>query len=226
MALLIDWIPEHVRATIRFELRSKLGRMRAPTVRLNSEQPNYINLGSGPAPVDSFINIDFFGSPQAMGADLRYPLNLPSECTSGLFTEHALEHLSYLEVQNLLNECFRVLRPSGLLRVIVPDIALFIRHYYQGNSDWFAEWERVTLLPRGRKLSTMMEALSFVTQEYGHRSSWDFETMEYFMRRAGFVDILRSSFRQGVNPDLLKDMDAEDRKLVSLYIECRKPQKA
>jgi hypothetical protein len=68
-----------------------------------------------------------------------------------------------------------------------------------------------------------MEALSFVTQEYGHRSAWDFETMEKFLTRAGFTEIRRCAFREGTDPLLLQDKDTLDRKMTSLYVEAKKP---
>jgi hypothetical protein len=68
-----------------------------------------------------------------------------------------------------------------------------------------------------------LEALSFVTQEYGHRSAWDVETMEIFLARAGFTDIRRCAPREGGDVHLLRDKEDRDRTMVSLYVEARKP---
>jgi hypothetical protein len=68
-----------------------------------------------------------------------------------------------------------------------------------------------------------LEALSFVTQEYGHRSAWDMETMERFLARAGFIGIRRCIPREGGDVRLLRDKEDLDRTMVSLYVEARKP---
>jgi predicted SAM-dependent methyltransferase len=141
----------------------------------------------------------------------------------GIFTEHTLEHLSYQEVAGVLTECLRILKPGGRIRIIVPDLSVFVENYAQKNDAWFHEWERTVLEPRGRKMISNLEALSFVTQEYGHRSAWDMETMEIFLARAGFIDIRRCAPREGDDVYLLRDKEDRDRTMVSLYVEARKP---
>ncbi len=73
-----------------------------------------------------------------------------------------------------------------------------------------------------RRLGSPLEALSFVTQEYGHQSCWDLETLSNHLQNSGFVDIVRCGFMQGGDKALLVDQDEEDRKFVSLYVEAAK----
>lgn len=62
-----------------------------------------------------------------------------------------------------------------------------------------------------------MTAISFVTQEYGHVSCWDFKTLEIFLLRAHFEKNEKTAFGKGYNKKLLKDDDS--RVSVSLYAE-------
>ena len=73
-----------------------------------------------------------------------------------------------------------------------------------------------------RRLRSPMEAISFVTQEYGHVSCWDFETLKELLQKAGFSEIQKTEFRVGRNKTLLIDRDLESRRLVSLYVEAIK----
>lgn len=73
-----------------------------------------------------------------------------------------------------------------------------------------------------RRLDTPLQAISFVTQEYGHVSCWDFETLSHYLGQSGFREIKRRGFRDGVCPELLLDLDSEDRKFVSIYMEAIK----
>jgi predicted SAM-dependent methyltransferase len=220
---LLRIFPESVQGPVVFETKSLLGRLFARRLRLNPLLTNYLNLGSAKDHLDGFTAVDFFTSSGAYGADLRYPLLIDDAVLDGIFTEHTLEHLNYNEVAGVLSECQRIMKPGGVIRIVVPDLSIFVENYASGNLSWFEEWEREVLKPRGRSMRSQMEALSFETQENGHRSAWDFETMKLFLARAGFAEICRCSFGKGSDARLLQDKDAADRTMLSLYVEARKP---
>ena len=220
---LLRTLPASVSAPIAFETRSFVGRLLARPLKLDSNRRNYLNLGAADDRFENYVAMDFFSKDAGYGADLRYPLLIDEAVFDGIFTEHTLEHLSYGEVARVLTECLRILKPSGRIRVIVPDLSLFAENYAQKNDTWFRAWEQAVLEPRGRSMISHMEALSFVTQEYGHRSAWDMDTMEKFLVRAGFTEIRRCAPREGDDVRLLRDKEDRDRTMVSLYVEARKP---
>jgi predicted SAM-dependent methyltransferase len=219
---LLSTLPETVKGAVTFEMRSFVGRLLARRLYVDPKQLNYMNLGSGNDRPEGYVSVDFFSSNVGYGADLRYPLLIDDAVFNGIFTEHTLEHLNYTEVAQILAECQRILKPGGVIRIIVPDLSIFVENYAANSESWFREWERETLKPRGRSMISRMEALSFVTQEYGHRSAWDFETMERFLTRTGFTEIRKCTFNRGSDARLLQDKDDLGRKLVSLYVEARK----
>ncbi len=223
------FLPEYLVFSLGFEFLSKLGRLTTGDFKVDRSKKCYINLGSGTVIVQGFVNIDFFYSKGIdYGADLRFPLRIPDNSIDGIFCEHTFEHLTYADDLKLFKECYRILKPGAVLRIVLPDVSLFIKNYAEHNEAWFRLWERLMLTESTsperaqRRLSTYMEAVSFVTQEYGHRSAWDFDTLKVYLQMAGFSDINKVSFRQGQDPHLLIDFDAEDRKLVSIYLEVRK----
>ena len=88
-----------------------------------------LNLGSGPEQgSNGWTNIDLGG-----GADLAIDLTLgiPFEdnSVSQIYTSHFLEHLSYDQINPLLLECHRVLKPGASMLICVPDSEAFIRAY-------------------------------------------------------------------------------------------------
>ncbi len=218
-------VPTTVRGPLRFELKSWWGR-HIRTRRLSHRQSGLLNLGCGASIYEGYVNADFFGTPGAdLEADFRYPLPLTDGSMHGVFCEHTLEHFTYAQARFLLCECARVLRAGAAMRVAVPDVGLFAAKYSRGDEAWFREWERLMFLDsadverRRRRLRSPMEAISFVTQEYGHSSCWDFETLKDYLEESGFVSVTRCGFRSGGYPELLMDMDSDDRKWVSLYVE-------
>jgi SAM-dependent methyltransferase len=92
----------------------------------------YINLGCGPVYINTpaWINIDFNSdSPEVLKANLLKRLPLPSEDAELIYSSHFLEHIPKANVDAFLRECYRVLQPNGLLRLVLPDFEEMARTY-------------------------------------------------------------------------------------------------
>jgi SAM-dependent methyltransferase len=62
-------------------------------------------------------------------ADLREGIPYPGESFDVVYHSNFLEHLERGEAEAFLRECRRVLRPGGILRVVVPDLEVQARAY-------------------------------------------------------------------------------------------------
>jgi len=224
--IIILFIPIELYEHAKFEFRSKLGRILSRSLKLNSRNANYINLGSGNSYVNNFINVDFFGNKMIdYGMDLRFPFKIETNSIDGIFSEHTFEHLSHLEVDNALSECCRILKPEAKIRIIVPDLSILIERYSSNDDEWFQKWHDLVLKDPSRhymkKYFTNMFAINFTASYYHHKSCWDFESLKKVLTSNGFVNIEKCNYNLGT-PELLIDSDSEDRKLVSIYIEGKK----
>ena len=224
--IIILFIPIELYEHAKFEFRSKLGRILSRSLKLNSRNANYINLGSGNSYVNKFINVDFFGNKMIdYGMDLRFPFKIETNSIDGIFSEHTFEHLSHLEVDNALSECCRILKPEAKIRIIVPDLSILIERYSSNDDEWFQKWHDLVLKDPSRhymkKYFTNMFAINFTASYYHHKSCWDFESLEKALSTHGFINIIKLDYNVGT-PELLIDSDSEDRKLVSIYIEGKK----
>jgi predicted SAM-dependent methyltransferase len=229
LRVFLFFLPEQVANSVIFEARAFLGRLFARPLALDPRARNFLNLGSGPLVVPGCINIDFFGVPGIdYGADLRRPLKIADCTVDGIFSEHTIEHLTYAEAGRLLRECHRIMKPGGVIRIVLPDLALFIHRYSDRDEAWFRRWEGLMFTESPdrerakRRISTPLQAISFVTQEYGHVSAWDFPTLRFYLEDSGFRQVTQAGFMQGRCPELLVDQDAADRRFVSLYVEAVK----
>ena len=223
------FFPSTVFEPFYFELKSFLGRVFQNSLKVDKSKTNFINLGCGPVINSEMINIDFFFEKGIdYGADLRYPLKIEDDSIDGIVCEHTMEHLTFKDDEKLMQECYRILKPGGVLRIILPDVSKFLNAYGNRNQNWFDEWENLyftkSLNPERakRRLSSKMGAISFVLQEYGHISAWDEETLNHFLSKVGFENVEVKSFREGAKKELLIDLDSETRKFVSIYIEAEK----
>jgi SAM-dependent methyltransferase len=83
----------------------------------------YLNLGCGLRYDARWTNIDFQpGSPLVIRHDLLEQLPFADHSFTVVYHSHVLEHFAPDAAVRLLRECYRVLRPGGLLRIVVPDL--------------------------------------------------------------------------------------------------------
>src|SRR4051812_15873373 len=73
-----------------------------------------VNLGCGASGKPGWINVDGMAAANVdVIYDLRRRIPLPSDSVKGVFCEHMLEHLDYVdEVPRFIAECFRIMQPG------------------------------------------------------------------------------------------------------------------
>lgn len=87
----------------------------------------YLNLGGRdnchPRPgYENYVAVDLNPMGEwAVQHDLRQPIPLPDGSVSRIHTEDFIEHIRPEEIQRLLAECHRLLKPGGLMRIACPD---------------------------------------------------------------------------------------------------------
>jgi predicted SAM-dependent methyltransferase len=172
-----------------------------------------LHIGCGRKIKVGWINIDF--SAQAdISLYMRESLPFQDNSCSVIYPEHFLEHLEYpRKVIPFLMECFRVLKPKGIFSVGVPDTEWPIKEYLGlGNKNYFEIAEKC-LHPEWCK--TEMEHINYhFREDYEHLFAYDFKTLAKSLESVGFQKIQRRDF----DPEL----DSEDRKLGTLYVNCSK----
>jgi predicted SAM-dependent methyltransferase len=89
-----------------------------------------VNLGCGSRLHGAWLNYDLFPvAPGVKAADFINGIPLPDRSASCVYHSHVLEHLPLPVARRFLTECFRVLAPGGVLRVVVPDFEQSARDY-------------------------------------------------------------------------------------------------
>jgi predicted SAM-dependent methyltransferase len=164
-----------------------------------------LHLGSGELPRPSWVNVDLFGVPVQLIWNLKRKLPFADGSVDAIFHEHMLEHLPIDCGLGLTAECYRVLKPGGVLRIAVPDVQIYFGYY-----DRQAIPEA-----RNQRWTPMMNVLEeFYGQ--GHRIMYDFQTLALLCHAAGFPDVERRQFGQSL---LSPCPDHEWRRWDSLYAE-------
>lgn len=65
--------------------------------------------------------------------DVKKNLPFKSGHFYAAYASHLLEHLYFKEAKKLLSECFRILKPGGVIRIVVPDIRGIIEEYNENK---------------------------------------------------------------------------------------------
>ena len=100
-----------------------------------------INLGGGNWYKPGWENVDFFADRRYVDYPIdlrgRQPLPIREESAELIFSSHCLEHVSDDAALFTLGECYRVLRPGGVIRVAVPDMDKALAAYRSGDDGFF-----------------------------------------------------------------------------------------
>ncbi len=89
-----------------------------------------LNLGCGHRYHKDWTNVDFVSTGEGVIAhNLLRGIPFPNNQFDVAYHSHVLEHFSKESAPIFLKECFRVLKPGGLIRIAVPDLEQIAREY-------------------------------------------------------------------------------------------------
>lgn len=89
-----------------------------------------LNLGYGTRYHPDWINIDFVSNNKyILGYDLLKGIPYKDNTFDVVYHSHLIEHFSRTEASDFIKECYRVLKPKGIIRVVVPDLEAIVNNY-------------------------------------------------------------------------------------------------
>jgi predicted SAM-dependent methyltransferase len=171
-----------------------------------------VQIAGGLDKQSGWINVDAATSADVR-LDLRKGLPFADGSVALIFCEHFLDHLAYPHAsRRVLRECVRVLEPNGRLRLVLHDAERIARAFADRDADFF----RDAVAPG----IPIAEAVNLLFRFDGfHQFLYDFPVLESHLLEAGFAEVIRSSFRGSVVPELNLDVDHPNRWVQSLYVE-------
>lgn len=201
-----------------------------------------VNLGCGAQVAEGWVNVDY-----ALGArvaklpivgklsrkikvtrlewddrifihDLRKPFPWPDSSVDAVYSSHTLEHLTKDEGRCFLRESHRVLRPGGVLRIVVPDLKALVGDYVEGRlqADDFVGSLDILARPATGSLKKRLAPLF----QFGHKCMYDAVRLLQLLDEAGFA----SSERPALNSDIegIDLVELESRTVRAVIVEGRK----
>lgn len=145
--------------------------------------------------------------------DVRKKLPFADSSIDYVYTSHFLEHISYADAHRLVKEIFRLLKPCGVVRIVVPDLAIGARQYLAA----------MEANPKNAKAAPdFLNWLQLVDSGVRGRHLWmyDAPSLSAMLEGVGFIHPVVCGYQKGRVPDCdILDNRPEE----SLYLEAEKP---
>lgn len=174
------------------QAKAWLGRARTPFK---------VNIGCGNEPFAGWVNLDLDPNTRAdILWDVTDGLPFAEGSCSFIYSEHFFEHIPVQEGVRFLNECRRVLREGGVVRIAMPSVAEPVRQYYENDwagKPWMEKYGYTWI-------KTRAEFINIAFRDWGHQWLYDFEELDRRLREAGFGRIENAAWGESEHPDLRK----------------------
>jgi predicted SAM-dependent methyltransferase len=174
-----------------------------------------LNWGCGDWTERGWINSDVKEFPGVdLVADIREGLPLESDSVDYIASIHSLPEIRFTEIVPALTELRRILKPGGVLRLVLPDLDKGISAYQRRDAEYFKVPDE-----DARSLGA-----KFVTQMvwYGYsKSLFTYEFIEEQLQKAGFSRVANCAFKQTVSP-YAEIVELDNRERESLFVEAVK----
>lgn len=168
-----------------------------------------LHLGCGEQIKKGWVNIDSGDhysnkSDVDIACDLSKGIPFPEKTVDYIYHEHLIEHLERSSALDFTIECYRVLKPGGVLRIACPDLSDLIATYLQNDfdsKDWIKNiCPQYLGLPRAQVFNIAM-------REWGHKHIYDSDDLILLLREAGFTNDIRICEVGKSNTENLKNLE-------------------
>jgi len=157
-----------------------------------------LHLACGPKILPGWLNIDIAPYPGAM--TMRMPGGLDvflDRSAQYAYCSHMLHYLDYPgEASAFVAQVYRILKPGGVLRIVVPSIETIIRAYVANDGAFFKEQEKHHWDWATTKLEHLICAMRADYADGSVKYGYDLETMTKLLRNVGFSRVIPSSFNK------------------------------
>jgi predicted SAM-dependent methyltransferase len=196
------------------------------------QKPLKLNLGCGPIQAATWVNVDGSNrawlasrlpwldrlivalrlvAPTEFGAETLYanllrPFPWKDNDVEAIYMGEILEHFTQEEGKRVLRECYRVLKPGGVLRIRVPDNAHFWKTYIENYESTKQKTRGEWCLTHTRWTAMYFQDICVrrprLWQSMGHYHKWAYDEISLILmvESLGFQNVERKTFHQSRIP--------------------------
>lgn len=170
----------------------------------------YLNLACGSKLIQSskWINIDF-SSPLSSVRKCNILKNLPFKDNSFefIYSSQFVEHLTYSQLQHVLKECYRILKPNGIIRIVTPDLEELTKEYLLRLSNIKNDYSSFNEIDKYNWIR--LEIFDQILREHPSGEMFSFmqtsrpETINYISNRLGYSSSSNKASRYQQKPSII-----------------------
>ena len=144
---------------------------------------NYLNVGCGNKFHEEWINVDMVSNSLHVKAyNLLKGIPLSNDQFEVIYQSQVLEHFPKEKAPDFIRECFRILKPGGIMRVVVPDLENIVNEYIkhlneninnpskqvEANYDWILleMYDQTVRNYSGGQMAEFLQQPNLVNEKY------------------------------------------------------------
>lgn len=179
--------------------------------------PHKLEIGAGPNGKPGWLATDLQAGVAPNGArivalDATKCFPIPDNCFDFIFSEHMIEHVGFDEGLNMLSECYRILKPNGVLRVVTPSLGFLLKVVSSDRSileERYRAWSVTTCAVYPPAVTNAFFLNNFV-RNWGHTFIYDHETLRLALKLAGFREMFICELNASAH-ETLRNIECERR---------------
>ena len=172
-----------------------------------------------------WVNVDYnpdFKPQVVADLSLRFPFD--DESVDYIHSEGVLCQFPLVQGRHFLSECFRIMKPGGVMRLLSPDLLCLLEAYLEdarsGENKLAELWRREVEIPL--QLGTSAEVINIGIRDL-HSFVYDSRTLMKVLESCGFEP--EQVAYQQAGPEVLRGLDVRSPENATyMYFECRKPE--
>lgn len=202
--------------SIKYQIHRQFGRVDLQLVNnyLRKNEIRKLHIGCGHHIIDGWLNSDYQAIPKdILQLDAAKTFPIESNKFDYIFSEHMIEHIAYSQGLSMLQECFRILRKNGKIRVSTPDLPFVLDLYESHKTDSQKEYIKSSVdnfITEKTDGNDEVFVINNLFRAWGHQFIYDEKTLRNSLEKAGFRNIVRCDLSQSSEKSL-QNLENESR---------------
>jgi len=171
----------------------------------NGRKVNKLQIGCQGQVVEDWLNVDLIPQSREVALmDATKPFPFENNVFQYIFSEHMIEHITFKEAEFMLKECYRIMKPGGVIRISTPNIQFLMDLYNNPKTEVQDGYiKQSATFIEGKMPLTATSVINNFFKDWGHQYIHDFESLELLLTNAGFVNVQQMEVGNSSNKALL-----------------------
>lgn len=163
-----------------------------------------LHIGCGDNELGGWLNTELCprGGQIFLDATRKFPFN--DGVFSFVYSEHMIEHISAQDAEVMLKECFRVMSPHGVIRIVTPNLAFLTGLVDPSPNPALAFYIRYNLATYNipGPVADGVAVFNHFMRAWGHQFIHTEASLKAVMVRAGFENVSACPLNVSTHPEL------------------------